>query len=135
MTGLLRPLGTAPREEGLEVSEAGFRDDRLWAPIFLPGLRWLLQLSQLRCWLLPTAFLGDSSRAYSPPPSFRAPSCGKASASDLGTNPTSVLNWRFQPGPLTLLGLHFLTCQWGRSVLALQDELRECLTTSSQGPE
>lgn len=92
VTSLLRPLVTAHRGEGLEVSEAGFRDDRLWAPIFLPGLRWLLQLSQLSCWLLPTAFLGGSSRAYSPPPSFRAPSCGKGLASDLGTNPTSVLN-------------------------------------------
>ena len=84
--------------------EAGFRDGGLRLPIFLPWFPWAVgilavELPQLRRWLLPTAFLGDSSWKHSPPPQpfFIAPSCGKFGIRT-GMNPASVLNCRFQTG-------------------------------------
>lgn len=101
---------TTHREEGLEVSEAGFRDDRLWAPIFLSWFHWAVRIPD--SWSCPS-----SGASFSPWPAWVTPAgstpfplpsdppaVGRLAIRP-GTNLASVPNWEVSdrlfdlPGP------------------------------------
>lgn len=87
--GVVTHCLTAHGEEGLEVSEAGFGDDGLGAPVFLPCFHWAARIPGSRSCPRPDAGFSLGPSWATPagsalPPSSIASGRGKTLASDLG---------------------------------------------------